>query len=64
MSKVTAIHTAKIGPNRVRSTVHFTRRDMLEDFARASRETSRNLPSKNLTVYEGEDCVILERDLA
>lgn len=63
MSKLTTTHNTQIGPNRVRHTIHFTRVEMRENFAEAARETSRNLPSRNLTVYEGEDCVILERNI-
>ena len=64
MSKLHTAHFEIIGPNRCRHTLHFARREMLESFAQASRETARNLPSKQMTVYESEDVVILERNIA
>lgn len=64
MSKLTTHHTAQIGPNRVRHTVHFTRTEMRDAQARASRKTAKDLPSLNITVWEGEDCVIVERNIA
>lgn len=63
MSSVTVNHYQSIGPNRVRSTVHFTRTEMRASWAEAMRQTAKQLPSKNIEVWEGEDCVIVERNL-
>lgn len=63
MSGVMGFHTESIGPQRVRTTIHFTRTDMREQHARAMRQTAVDLPSKNITVWEGEDVVIIERNL-
>jgi len=69
MSSIVSTHRAviKTGPRgetlRTRSTIHITRTDILATYAEACRATARQLPSKNMTVYEGEDCVILERDV-
>ena len=63
MAKIHASHTKEIGPNRIRHTLTFTRTAMREMCAEAARETARNLPSRNMQVWEGEDCVIIERNL-
>lgn len=63
MSKVYVTHRQQIGPNRVRHTMTFTRTEMRDAQARASRKTAIDLPSINMTVWEGEDCVIVERNL-
>lgn len=64
MAKVTVMHIENIGPNRVRATTHFTRTRMVADYAAAARRTAADLPSKNIVVYESEDVVIVERNLA
>ena len=63
MGAVVATHRRTIGPNRVRHTIHFTRRDMLEGYALAARKTALDLPSKGIVVYTGEDVVLVERNL-
>lgn len=63
MSGVTTLHTELIGPQRVRSTIHFTRTEMREAHARAMRQTALDLPSLKIEVWEGEDVVIIERNL-
>ena len=64
MAKVTVMHIEDIGPNRVRATTHFTRTEMRASWAEAMRRTAKDLPSKDIVVYEGEDTVIVERNLA
>lgn len=63
MSSVSVQHCQNIGPNRVRTTVHFTRTEMREAWARAMRDTAKQLPGKDIVVWEGEDVVIVERSL-
>lgn len=64
MGSVTVNHHQNIGPNRVRVTAHFTRTQMREAWAKAMRDTAKQLPSKDIVVWEGEDVVIVERNLA
>lgn len=63
MGKITVNHHKMLGPNRVRTTAHFTRTDMREAWARGMRLTAKQLPSKDIVVWEGEDVVIVERNL-
>jgi len=63
MANVTATHREQVGPNRVRSTIHFTRTPMAADYAEAARRTAADLPSKDIVVYESEQVVIVERNL-
>lgn len=56
-------HFKQLGPNRVRTTYHFTRQDMLRQHVVAMRKTAIDLPSKRITVYESEEVVIVERNL-
>jgi hypothetical protein len=63
MSKVYVTHRQQIGPNRMRYTIHFTRTEMRDAQAQAARETARVLRSREMTVWEGEDCLIIEASL-
>lgn len=66
MSSIIATHQKVLttGPRgetiRQQSTIHFTRTEMRAMFADGCRKTARELPSKQMEVYEGEDVVILE----
>lgn len=69
MSDIVATHRQVIEkfPNgttkRVRSTIHFTRTEVRAAYAEAARKTQRDLPSKCIEVYEGEDVVIVDLNL-
>jgi hypothetical protein len=56
-------HDTLTGPNRVRTVYHFTRGDMLAGQAKAMRQTAKDLPSKEIVVYESEEVLIVERNL-
>ncbi len=64
MSSLIVHHYQNIGPNRVRTTIHFTRTQMREAWAKAMRDTAKQLASRDIVVWEGEDVVIVERNLA
>ena len=64
MGKVAVTHREQLGPNRVRTTYHFTRTDMCAAHAQGLRQTAKDLPSKQIDVYESEQVIIVERNLA
>ena len=63
MSAVYTMHRKEVAPNRVQVTYHFTRPEMLSQHVWAMRRTAKDLPSKQITVYESEEVVIVERNL-
>ena len=63
MARVAVKHDTQVGPNRVRTVIHFTRTDMCEAHASALRKTAKDLPSKQIEVYESEQVIIIERNL-
>ena len=63
MARVAIKHDTMVGPNRVRTVMHFTRTEMCAQHARGMRQTARDLPSKQIDVYESDHVVVIERNL-